>query len=68
MLWAYRTTPRKSTSKTPFSMTYGITEVVIPIETGLPSIRTTSFSLNENELLMAEQLDLVEENKEIESI
>ena len=68
MLWAYQTSSRRSTSKTPFSMTYGITEAVIPIEIGLPSMRTTSFYLNKNELLMAEQLDLVEENREILSI
>lgn len=45
-------------------MTYG-TEAVIPIEIGLPSMRTTSFSSYENELLIAEQLDLVEKNREI---
>jgi len=38
ILWAYWTTPRRSTSETPFSITYG-TEAVIPIEVSLSSIR-----------------------------
>ena len=39
VLWMYRTTRRRSTRETPFSMSYG-TEVVIPIETGFPTLRT----------------------------
>ena len=39
VLWAYRTTPRRSTSATPFSLAYGM-EVVIPLEVGLPTLRT----------------------------
>ena len=35
VLWTYRTTPRKSTGETPFSLTYGV-EAVIPLETGFP--------------------------------
>ena len=33
VLWTYRTTPRRSTGETPFSMTYGA-ETVIPLEIG----------------------------------
>ena len=33
VLWMYKTTPRRSTGETPFSMTYGA-EAVIPLETG----------------------------------
>ena len=36
VLWAYRTTPRRSTGETPFSLTYGV-EVVIPTEVNLCS-------------------------------
>ena len=43
VLWAYQTTPRRSTGETPFSMTYGV-EAVIPIEIGLSSMRVTDFS------------------------
>ena len=43
VLWAYQTTPRRSTGETPFSMTYGV-EAIIPIEIGLSSMRVTDFS------------------------
>ena len=43
ILWAYRTTPRRSMGETPFSMTYG-TKAVIPIEVSLSSIRVTNFT------------------------
>ena len=36
VLWTYRTTPRRSTRETPFSMSYRA-EAVIPIETGFPT-------------------------------
>ena len=39
VLWVYRTTLRRSTSETPFSMTYG-SEAVIGLETGFPTMRT----------------------------
>ena len=42
VLWAYQTTPRRSTRETPFSMTYGV-EVVIPMETGLLTSRIEVF-------------------------
>ena len=40
VLWTYRTTPRRSTGETPFSMTYGA-EAVIPLETEFPTLRTS---------------------------
>lgn len=67
MLWAYRTMPRRSTGKTPFSMTFG-TETVIPVEVGLSSMKTADFSLSVNDAAMIEQLVFVEENREIVSI
>ena len=44
VLWAYHTMPRRSTSKTPFSMTYGA-EAVIPIEVGLSRMKVSDVSL-----------------------
>ena len=38
VLWTYRTTPRRSTGETPFSMSYGA-ETVIPIEIGFSDIK-----------------------------
>ncbi|XP_075670486.1 uncharacterized protein LOC142640308 [Castanea sativa] len=62
VLWTYRTTPRRSTRETPFSMTYGA-EVVIPFETSFPTLRMSSFSLSNNDGLLERSLDLVEERR-----
>ena len=48
VLWTYKTTPRRSTGETPFSMTYGA-EAVIPLEIGFPTSRTSSFNLKDND-------------------
>ena len=63
VLWTYRTTPRKSTGETPFSMTYGA-EVVIPLENGFPTMRTSAFTLDGNSELLKKNLDLIEERRE----
>ena len=63
VLWTYRTTPRRSTGETPFSMTYGA-EVVIPLETGFPTLRTSSFTPSSNDELLEKSLDLTEERRE----
>ena len=63
VLWTYRTTPRRSTGETPFSMTYGA-EVVIPLETGFPTLRTSSFTPGGNDGLLEKSLDLIEERRE----
>ena len=58
VLWTYRTTPRRSTRETPFSMTYGA-EAVIPLETSFPTLKTSSFSSNSNDNLLERGLDLI---------
>ena len=63
VLWTYRTTPHRSTGKTPFSMTYGV-EVVIPLETNFPTLKTSSFYPNANNGLLEKSLDLIEERRE----
>ena len=63
VLWAYRTTPRRSTEETPFSMSYGA-KVVIPITTGFPTLRTQSFNPSNNDELLKKSLDLIEERRE----
>ena len=47
-LWMYRITPSRSTGETPFSMTYGA-EAIIPLETGFPTLRISSFNPNDND-------------------
>ena len=63
VLWTYRTTPCRSTGETPFSMTYGA-EVIIPLETGFPTLRTSSFTLSNNDELLGKSLNLIEEQRE----
>ena len=63
VLWTYQTTPHRSTGETPFSMTYWA-EVVIPLETGFPTLRTSLFTPNSNDNLLEKSLDLVEEQRE----
>ena len=52
-----------STGETPFSMTYGA-EAVIPLESGFPTTRTSSFSPKDNDEQLARNLDLIEEKRE----
>ena len=63
VLWAYRTTHRRSIRETPFSMSYGA-EAVIPIEIGFPTLRTQSFNSSDNDELLERSLDLIEERRE----
>ena len=63
VLWTYRITPWRSTEETHFLMSYGA-EVVIPIETGFPTLRTQTFNPNDNDKLLEMSLDLIEERRE----
>ena len=63
VLWTYQTTHRRSTGGTPFSMTYGA-EAVIPLETGFPTLRTSSFNPSNNNGLLEKSLDLIKEMRE----
>ena len=60
VLWIYRTMPRKSTGETPFLMTYGA-KAVIPLENGFPTVRSSTFTSDENNELLKKNLDLIEE-------
>ena len=51
VLWAYRTTPRRSTRETLISLAYGA-EAVIPAEVNLCSAWVSGFSFVENSELM----------------
>ena len=63
VLWTYQTTPRRSTGETPFSMKYGV-KAVIPLKTGFPTLRTSSFNPSNNDVLLEKSLDLIKERKE----
>ena len=64
VLWTYQTTPRRSTGETPFSMTYEA-ETIIPLKTGFPTLRTSSFTPSSNDGLLEKGLNLIEERREV---
>ena len=61
--WTYRTTPRRFTGETPFSMTYEA-EAVIPLESGFSTTRTSSFNPKDNYEHLSNGLDLIDEKRE----
>ena len=63
VLWAYRTTPQRSMGGTPISLAYGM-EAVIPLDVGLPTIRSENFDPNLNVKAIALELALAEERRE----
>ena len=63
VLWTCRTTPRRSTGETPFSMIYGA-EAVIPLETRFPTLRMSFFIPNNNDRLLEKSLDLIKKRRE----
>ena len=59
--------PDYSMGETHFSMKYGV-EVVIPVETGLPTSRIDVFEVGENDQLLCKHLDLIEESHDVASV
>jgi hypothetical protein len=64
VLWAYRTTPRTSTGESPYSLAFG-TEAVLPVETGVPSLRVRCYTQEDNIQARLLDLDLIEEKREV---
>ena len=62
VLWAYRTTTRTPTRETSFKLTYG-TEVVIPVEVGISSIRVEMFHEDSNYDQLKVNLDCLDKVK-----
>ncbi|VFQ98450.1 unnamed protein product [Cuscuta campestris] len=58
-----KTTPRKATGETPFSLTYGF-EARAPAETSLLSYRVETFDAQENEENLRAELHLIDERRE----
>ncbi|GJW08135.1 reverse transcriptase domain-containing protein [Tanacetum coccineum] len=67
VLWAHRTTPKSSNGETPFSLVYG-SEAVIPIEISVETKRVQDFDSKENEKRRREDLDVLEERREMAAI
>ncbi|GJU15523.1 reverse transcriptase domain-containing protein [Tanacetum coccineum] len=63
VLWAHHTMIKSSNEETPFSLTYG-TEVVIPAEIGMPTLRTAEVDLTKSDEALEINLDLIKEKRE----
>ncbi|XP_070018286.1 uncharacterized protein [Nicotiana sylvestris] len=64
VLWAYRTTPKTSTSEIPYLLVYG-TNAVIPVEVGEPSLRYSNESGPNNDENRIHDLDEAEERRDM---
>ncbi|XP_071739672.1 uncharacterized protein [Rutidosis leptorrhynchoides] len=67
VLWAHRTTPKGATNETPFSLVYG-SEAIIPAKINVPTMRIDSFDESRNSKELPENLNLVEERREMAAI
>ncbi|GJS44318.1 reverse transcriptase domain-containing protein [Tanacetum coccineum] len=67
VIWAHRTTPKSCNRETPISLVYG-SEAVIPIEIYIETKRVQDFDPKENEKRRREDLDILEERREMASI
>ncbi|GJS33524.1 reverse transcriptase domain-containing protein [Tanacetum coccineum] len=63
VLWAHRTMIKLSNEETPFLLTYGA-EAVIPVEIGMPTLRTAEVDMIKNNEDLGINLDLLEEKRE----
>nr|GEZ62135.1 reverse transcriptase domain-containing protein [Tanacetum cinerariifolium] len=64
ILWAHQTMIKSSHVDTPFSLTYG-TEAVIPAEIGMPTYRTTTVDVVNNDEELRLNLGLLGERREL---
>ena len=64
-MYSGRTEPRLTNllERPPFLMTYGA-EAVIPLKTGFPTTKTSSFNPKVNDEQLTRNLDLIEEKRE----
>ncbi|GKB87023.1 reverse transcriptase domain-containing protein [Tanacetum coccineum] len=63
VLWAHRTMIKSSNGETPFLLKYD-TEAVIPVEIGMPTLRTAEVDLTGNDEALEINLDLIKEKRE----
>ncbi|XP_024016294.1 uncharacterized protein LOC112089770 [Eutrema salsugineum] len=65
VLWSHRTTPRRLTGQSPFSLAYGV-EALCPAEISIPTIRRTMLTQDPktNDQMMYDKLDELEEQRD----
>ncbi|GJW36473.1 reverse transcriptase domain-containing protein [Tanacetum coccineum] len=67
VLWAHRTSSKKSNGESPFSLTYG-TEAFLPIDFSIPTKRTRKVDPAQNEKDLRINLEVLEERRDIAAI
>ncbi|KAD5803282.1 hypothetical protein E3N88_14642 [Mikania micrantha] len=67
VLWADRTTTKNATGQTPFSLVYG-SEAVLPTEMVIPTARSNLQNLESNKEILSEDLDAIDELRDIARI
>ena len=63
VLWAHHTTPRRSTGETPFALCFG-TQAILPLEIGFLTLKSQAFDTGQNDMMLALDLDLIEEQRD----
>ena len=66
VLWAYKKTSRRLTGESPFALTY-VMEAIIPMEKGIPTIRTY-IPEEENTEAVIKDLDTTDELQEVAAL
>ncbi|KAD3067148.1 hypothetical protein E3N88_35028 [Mikania micrantha] len=66
-LWADRTTTKNATRQTPFSLVHG-SEAVLPTEMVVPTARSSLQNLESNKEILSEDLDTIDELRDIARI
>jgi hypothetical protein len=64
VLWGIRTTPNRSTGFTPFFLVYGA-EAVMPTDIAYDSPRVTNYAEEENERARQDDIDLLDEARDL---
>ncbi|GJV24050.1 reverse transcriptase domain-containing protein [Tanacetum coccineum] len=67
VLWIHRTTLKSNNKETPFSLVYGL-KAIVPIEISVETKRIKEFKARHNEKKRREDLNILEERREIASI
>jgi hypothetical protein len=67
IMWTHRTTKRRSTGETQFTLAYGV-EAVIPLKVDLPTTRTAEFDAEENEDNLRKDLNLLKARRDMATI
>ncbi|KAJ3686766.1 hypothetical protein LUZ61_015930 [Rhynchospora tenuis] len=63
VVWAYNTTPRSATERSPYALVYGM-KAVIPMEIVHPTLRTISYSTQLNAERRVEEIETIHELRE----